>query len=88
MCFIDPFSMLDDPRKDINTWYNFRDIVFLTVCAVVSAAEDWKDIKQSGDKKIEWLRQYRLYRHGIPVNDTTTRFIRTIGPEKNEPAVY
>jgi len=53
MCFIDHFSALDDLRKDINIRYDFLDIVFLTVCAVVSGAEGWKDIKQFGDKKIE-----------------------------------
>ncbi|ECD9517975.1 ISAs1 family transposase [Salmonella enterica subsp. diarizonae] len=57
-------------------------MVFLTVCAVVSGAECWKDIKQFGDEKIEWLRQYRPYRHGIPVDDTIARLIRAIEPEK------
>jgi len=75
MCFIDHFSVLDDPRKDINR-YDFLDIVFLTVCAVVSGAEGWKDIKQFGNEKIEWLRQYR------PVDDTIARLIRAIEPEK------
>lgn len=51
MCFIDHFSALDDPRKDINIRYDFLDIVFLTVCAVVSGAEGWKDIKQFDDEK-------------------------------------
>ncbi|EJH8886288.1 ISAs1 family transposase [Salmonella enterica] len=82
MCFIDHFSALDDPRKNINIRYDFLDIVFLTVCAVVSGAEGWKDIKQFGDEKIEWLRQYRAYQHGIPVDDTIARIIRAIEPEK------
>ena len=82
MCFIDHFSALDDPRKDINIKYDFLDIVFLTVCAVVSGAEGWKDIKQFGDEKIEWLRQYRAFGHGIPVDDTIARLIRAIEPEK------
>jgi hypothetical protein len=49
---------------------------------VVSGAEGWKDIKQFGDEKIEWLRQYRAYQHGIPVDDTIARLIRAIEPEK------
>lgn len=82
MCFIDHFSELDDPRKDINIKYDFLDIVFLTVCAVVSGAEGWKDIKQFGDEKLEWLRQYRAYENGIPADDTIARIIRAIEPEK------
>lgn len=61
MYFIDHFSALDDPRKDINIRYNFLNIVFLTVCAVVSGSEGWKDIRRFGDEKIEWLRQYWPY---------------------------
>lgn len=34
--FIDHFSALDAPRKDINIRYDFLSIVFLTVCVVVS----------------------------------------------------
>ncbi|EEP9544939.1 ISAs1 family transposase [Salmonella enterica] len=49
---------------------------------MVSGAEGWKDIKQFGDEKIEWLRQYRAYPHGIPVDDTIARLIRAIEPEK------
>ncbi|EBX7470113.1 ISAs1 family transposase [Salmonella enterica subsp. enterica serovar Bareilly] len=88
MCFIDHFSMQDDPRKDINIRYDFLDIVFLTVCAVVSGAEGWKDIKQFGDEKIEWLRQYRPYQHSIPVDDTIARLIRAIEPEKMNKAAW
>ncbi|PNM27253.1 hypothetical protein A6J66_000830 [Yersinia enterocolitica] len=50
MCFIDHFSTLDDPRRNINVKYDFLDIIFLTVCAVVSGAAGWKDIKDFGDE--------------------------------------
>ncbi|EBX2067715.1 ISAs1 family transposase [Salmonella enterica subsp. enterica serovar Java] len=74
--------MLDNPHKDINIRYDFPDVVFLTVCAVVSGSEGWKDIKQFGDEKIEWLRQYRTYQHGSRSAIRTARLIRAIEPEK------
>lgn len=82
MCFIDHFSALDDPRRNINVKYDFLDIIFLTVCTVVSGATGWKDIKDFGDEKIDWLRQYRQYENGIPVDDTIARIIRMIEPER------
>ncbi|WP_373569557.1 transposase family protein [Enterobacter bugandensis] len=88
MCFIDHFSVLDEPRKDINIRYGFLDIVFLTVCAVVSGAEGWKDIKQFGDEKIEWLRQYRPYQHGIPVDDTNSPAHQGYRVGEDEPGIY
>ncbi len=78
MCFIDHFSALDDPRRNINVKYDFLDIIFLTIFAVVSGAAGWKDIKDFGDEKIDWLRQYRQYENEIPDEDTIARIIRSI----------
>lgn len=39
---------------------------FLEATTVMSGAEDWKDIKDFGEKKLDWLRQYRAFNHGIP----------------------
>ncbi|ECG8159000.1 transposase family protein [Salmonella enterica] len=35
-----------------------------------------------GDEKIEWLRQYRAYQHGIPDDGTMGRLVTAIEPEK------
>jgi len=51
MTFIDHFFTIDDPRTDINVKYDLLDILFLTVSAVLSGAEGWKDIKDFGDNK-------------------------------------
>lgn len=80
MTFINHFSKITDPRTDINVKHNFLDILFLTVSAVLSGAEGWKDIKDFGDNKLNWLRQYRDFKNGIPVDDTIARIIRAIEP--------
>ena len=81
MSFIDHFSDLEDPRSDINKRYELLDIVFLVATAVMSGAEGWKEIKEFGDNKLEWLRQYRPYAQGIPVDDTIARIIGALSPE-------
>ena len=82
MSFIDHFSIIEDPRKDINVKYDFIDILFLTVSAVVSGAEGWQDIEDFGHDKIDWLRLHRLFKQGIPVDDTIARIIRAISPKQ------
>ncbi len=37
--FLQHFGELPGPRSHINRTYDFLDIVFLTVCAVLSGAE-------------------------------------------------
>ena len=81
MCFLDHFESLEDPRSTINRSHDLLDIVFLTVSAVLSGAQGWKDIKDFGDVKLPWLRQFRAFEHGIPVDDTIARVISTLAPE-------
>ncbi|MGL5190934.1 MAG: ISAs1 family transposase, partial [Cetobacterium sp.] len=82
MSFLDHFSNLSDPRSHINRRHDLLDIVFLTVSAVLSGAEGWADIKSFGDEKLAWLRKFRRFENGIPVDDTIARIIRALEPSK------
>ncbi len=68
MSFIAHVTTIGDPRGHINVKHDFLDILFLTVSAVMSGAEGWKDIKEFGDEKLAWLRQYRSFSNGVPVD--------------------
>ncbi|MDQ7072371.1 MAG: ISAs1 family transposase [Gammaproteobacteria bacterium] len=82
MSFLAHFGDIDDPRNPINVKHDLLDVLFLAVSAVISGAEGWKDIKEFGDEKLDWLRQYRTFNNGIPVDDTIARIIRAIEPEQ------
>lgn len=80
MSFIEHFAIVDDPRKNINVKHDLLDVLFLTVSAVISGAEGWKDIEEFGLEKLEWLRLYRPFANGIPVDDTIARIVRVLDP--------
>lgn len=80
MSFIEHFGAIADPRTNINVKHELLDVLFLSVSGVLSGAEGWKDIKDFGDQKLDWLRQYRKFENGIPVDDTIARIIRAIEP--------
>lgn len=80
MAFIDHFTSLEDSRSHINKKHELIDVMFLTVVAILSGAEGWKDIKQFGDSKLSWLRKFRRFENGIPVDDTIARIISAIEP--------
>ena len=82
MSFIDYFGEITDPRKDINVKHNLLDVIFLTITAVISGCEGWKDIYDFGRVKLSWLRQYREFKNGIPVDDTIARIISALVPEE------
>lgn len=81
MSFIDHFGELEDTRSHINKKHDLLDIIFLTVSAILSGAEGWKDIKAFGDAKLEWLRQFRAFENDIPVDDTIARVISALAPD-------
>lgn len=82
MSFLKHFADLPDPRSHINRKHDLLDVVFLCVCAVLSGAEGWVDIKKFGDKKLNWLRKFRRFEHGIPADDTIARIIGAVDPHK------
>lgn len=82
MAFLDYFEDLDDPRSHINQAHDLFDVLFLTIAAILSGAEGWQDIKDFGDQKLDWLRKFRAFEHGIPVDDTIARIISRLDPDK------
>lgn len=82
MSFLSHFSEITDPRTQINVRHDFLDVIFLTVSAVLSGAEGWSDIEVFGRDKLDWLRRYRPFESGIPVDDTIARIVRVICPEQ------
>lgn len=82
MSFLSHFSELSDPRSHINVKHDFIDVMFLAVSAVLSGAEGWSDIEDFGRDKLDWLKQYRPFTNGIPVDDTIARIIRVVCPKQ------
>lgn len=75
---IDSFSPLKDPRIDRSKVYPLMEIIFLSVCAVLSGFEEWDEIVDFGEEKLNWLRKYLPYAHGIPSHDTLNRVISLV----------
>jgi predicted transposase YbfD/YdcC len=75
---ITSFGSLKDPRIERSKIYPLMEIVFLSICAVLSGFEDWDEIVDFGEEKIDWLRKYLPYEHGIPSHDTINRVISLI----------
>ncbi len=76
--FLSHFNELEDPRIERTKAYPLIEIVFLVVSAAVSGCDGWKAIKDFGDLKLDWLRQFLPYENGIPVDDTIARVMRRL----------
>ena len=53
------FLSLKDPRIERHKKHNLLDILILTICAVISGAEDLEAIEHFGKEKEQRLRQWK-----------------------------
>ncbi len=66
-------SELEDPRTGENFKYDFLEVMFITVCAVVCGCENWTEIEDYAQAKEEWFLQFLELKNGIPSHDTFRR---------------
>jgi predicted transposase YbfD/YdcC len=75
---IDSFSVLKEFRGGYSIQYPLNEIIFLTICSVLSGFSEWDEIVDFGEEKIHWLRKYHPYDNGIPSHDTINRVMGMI----------
>jgi len=79
------FESITDPRRSSGHYlYPLNEVIFLTICAVCSGAEDWVNISEFGKNQQDWLRQYLPYQNGIPSHDTLGRLFNQLDSSEFE----
>ncbi len=81
---LENLSEVADPRKPYKTCYPLKEILFLTISAVVSDCTTWQEVVDFGTDKLGWLRKYLPYEDGIPSHDTINRVFSLIDKEAFE----
>ncbi len=64
------FENVTDPRVNRGKNYPLIEMIFVTLCACISDADGWVDVERYGKAKLDWLRKYFPFEHGIPSHDT------------------
>ena len=67
------FEGLTDPRVERTRLHSLKDIIAITICAVLSGCNDWEEIELYGQSKETWLRSFLQLSNGIPSHDTINR---------------
>jgi hypothetical protein len=79
--FLDHFGELEDNRQAIKVLHPLPEIMLLMLCGAVSGADSWEDIEIYGESKLDLLREFLPFKHGIASDDTLRRFFRSIDPQ-------
>lgn len=83
-CFMKLEVELNDSRQDSKLLHPLNEILFLTIAAVLSCAESWRQIYDYGVEKIDFLRKYFPYEHGVPSKSTLCSVLGLISHNKFE----
>lgn len=76
------FDSLTDPRVERTKLHTLKDIIGITICAVLSGCDDWEEIEMYGRGKEQWLKQFLSLPNGIPSHDTFNRVFASLCPEQ------
>ena len=76
------FSKVDDPRVEARCLHLLKDILFIAFCTLLSNGEDFEDMVEFSNQRLEWLQSVLELPNGIPSHDTFNRVLQLIDPEQ------
>jgi predicted transposase YbfD/YdcC len=74
------FDSVSDPRVDRTKLYSVGEIMFLILCAVLCGVDSWRGVEDFGEDRLDWLRKYLPFEHGIPSHQTLGRVMSLLKP--------
>ncbi len=80
--FLDHFMSISDHRVERTKLHGLSEIIFLTLCGILSGCEGWIDIEDFGKSHLNFLRKYLPFKNGIPSDDTLRRFFRALDTQQ------
>jgi predicted transposase YbfD/YdcC len=78
---INYFKSLEEPRIERCKLHSLEDILFLTIVAVISGADNFVEVESFGNERKEWLLKFLKLENGIPSHDTIGRVFAAINSD-------
>lgn len=79
--FIECFGNITDPRVERTKKHLLLDILAISICGVLSGAENWQEIEDFGNAHKDWFIQFLSLPYGIPSHDTISRVFSVLEPQ-------
>jgi len=76
------FSKVTDPRIQGRCLHKLYDVLFIALCTILANGEDFEDMVEFGQQRIEWLKTKIELPNGIPSHDTFNRVFQIIDNEE------
>lgn len=66
-------TKVEDPRREHQKFHSLKDILVISICAVICGVEHWTEMEEFGEAKQEWFGSFLELKNGIPSHDTFRR---------------
>ncbi len=76
------FGQVVDPRVERTKRHQLLDILTIAICAVICGADDWVEVEQFGNDKLDWFHTFLSLPNGIPSHDTFGDVFARIDPDE------
>ena len=77
---LDFSKSINDFRLDRKKLHPVENIVFITILAVICNAQDWEEIEDFGNSRIDFFSKHLDLKNGVPSHDTFNRFFSLYDP--------
>ena len=75
-------TKVEDPRREHQRFHSLKDILVISICAVICGVEHWTEIEEFGEAKQEWFAGFLELENGIPSHDTFRRVFMLLDNSK------
>lgn len=75
---------LDDPRQAGKVTFPLVEMSMVAVAGIIADCDGWEDVADFGRDRLEWLRQFLPFEHGVPSHDTFGRLFSVVDVESLE----
>jgi predicted transposase YbfD/YdcC len=79
MNILEALKEVKEPRTKLkNIRYPLEEILFMCLSGLMSGCKSWEQIAEWGETRLEWLKRFYDYKHGICSEDTLIRVFRML----------
>ena len=76
------FEEMPEPRQKAKVLYPLPELLLCCLVAVLCGAEGWVEVEEYGEAKLEFLRRFLPFAHGIPSHDTFSDVFNALDRER------
>jgi len=78
---LDHLATIEDQRAPWRVMYPLREVLFLVVCATICSCDDYEDIVDWGEARLDFLRRYLDFHWGVPCVDWLRTLMNRVDPQ-------